>query len=240
MTYSHDLSLIHDQGFGDIAVNAAHFVASTIKKQSVQKRLIVDLGCGSGIMAKELVKKGFLVYGIDISKEMISIAKKKVPQARFKVASYLNEEIPNCNAITAIGEVFNYLFDKKVDLKILTKFFQKCYQSLTEDGVLIFDIMEFSENINHNSKGFKAEKDWIVLSENIVDQKKKILQRVITSFVKHGKNYKRTDEIHKVILYDQSQIIKNLKKVGFKVKVQNGYGKLLLRPGCKVYVCSKK
>ena len=115
MTYSKDLAYIHDQGFMDVALNAANLIVSLIKKHE-NVPLIIDLGCGSGIMAKELVKKGCNVYGIDVSKEMVNIAKKNVPAAKFKVASYLDEKIPNCTAITAIGEVFNYLFDDKVHL----------------------------------------------------------------------------------------------------------------------------
>ena len=201
MPYSKNLSFIHDQGFGELAKNASIFISQ--KSKDINKQpFIVDLGCGSGIMAKELIKKGGRVYGIDISKEMIAIAQKKAPQAKFKVGSFLDEEIPTCDVISGVGEVFNYLFDKKIDLKSLNKFFRKCHKALKKNGILIFDIMEFSKKINHNRKGFKIDKNWAVLSENIVDPKTKILKRVITSFVKHGKNYERTDETHEVLLLD--------------------------------------
>lgn len=238
MTYSKDLSFIHDQGFGDVAENAAKVVSALIKNKK-DKPLVVDLGCGSGIMAKELIKKGFRVYGIDASKEMISLAKKKVPTAKFKVSSYLNTDIPKCNVITSIGEVFNYLFDKKVSQQTLMKIFSKCFKALEDDGVFVFDVMEFSNKISHSRKGYRYTKDWAVLSENIQDNKTKTVKRIITSFMRHGKTYKRTDEIHKVLLYEKDFILKCLKKAGFKVKIQKEYGALKFRPGILAFVCRK-
>ncbi len=46
---------------------------------------ILDAGCGTGHVAKYLSNLGFKVVGIDLSKEMISIAKKKTKKATFKI-----------------------------------------------------------------------------------------------------------------------------------------------------------
>ena len=49
---------------------------------------ILDLGSGTGLpYAKLLIEKGFNVLGIDISAEMIKIARKNVPKAKFKEMS---------------------------------------------------------------------------------------------------------------------------------------------------------
>ncbi|MFW9971486.1 MAG: class I SAM-dependent methyltransferase [Candidatus Odinarchaeota archaeon] len=49
---------------------------------------ILDLGSGTGLpYAKLLTEKGFKILGIDISPEMIKIAKKNVPSAQFKEMS---------------------------------------------------------------------------------------------------------------------------------------------------------
>jgi len=49
---------------------------------------ILDLGSGTGLSyAKLLIEKGFKVLGIDISAEMIKIARKNVPKAKFKEMS---------------------------------------------------------------------------------------------------------------------------------------------------------
>lgn len=46
---------------------------------------ILDVGCGPGNISKYIMAKGFSSEGIDLSKEMIKIAKSKVPNAVFNV-----------------------------------------------------------------------------------------------------------------------------------------------------------
>lgn len=55
------------------------FVKALGKKGSV-----LDLGCGAGVpVARFLVAKGNAVTGIDFSKEMVKLARKNVPRAKF-------------------------------------------------------------------------------------------------------------------------------------------------------------
>ncbi len=64
-------------------------ILTLFKKHDVKK--ILDLGCGSGRHVIYFAKRGFDVYGIDIAKEGIKIAKdwleKKKLQASFKIGS---------------------------------------------------------------------------------------------------------------------------------------------------------
>jgi SAM-dependent methyltransferase len=53
-----------------------------------KKGFILDLGSGTGLpFAKLFVEKGFNVLGVDISSQMVKIAKKNVPLANFKELS---------------------------------------------------------------------------------------------------------------------------------------------------------
>ncbi len=45
--------------------------------------LSLDLGCGTGNYSLELYKKGFGVIGLDLSKEMLKVARKKIPEILF-------------------------------------------------------------------------------------------------------------------------------------------------------------
>lgn len=44
---------------------------------------VLDVGCGPGYAVKLLTRKGFRVTGIDVSREMLELARKKVPKATF-------------------------------------------------------------------------------------------------------------------------------------------------------------
>lgn len=51
---------------------------------------VLDLGCGNGLMAGEVLKRGGRYFGVDISAKLIAIARKKNKRAKFIVADALN------------------------------------------------------------------------------------------------------------------------------------------------------
>lgn len=55
---------------------------------------VVEIGCGDGRDAKEIVKRAEWYEGFDISEELIKIARQAVPQAHFKVADAANYTFP--------------------------------------------------------------------------------------------------------------------------------------------------
>lgn len=46
---------------------------------------VLDIGCGPGTFTQHFVKQGFTVEGVDLSRIMIDIARKKLPQVKFQV-----------------------------------------------------------------------------------------------------------------------------------------------------------
>lgn len=47
---------------------------------------VLDLGCGSGLLSRWLVNRGWDVAGVDFSEELIAIAKQENPAIEFSVA----------------------------------------------------------------------------------------------------------------------------------------------------------
>jgi 2-polyprenyl-3-methyl-5-hydroxy-6-metoxy-1,4-benzoquinol methylase len=57
---------------------------------------VLDAGCGVGIpVSKFLVKKGFSVTGVDISKKLIDLAKENVPEANFHQKNIIELDFPD-------------------------------------------------------------------------------------------------------------------------------------------------
>jgi 2-polyprenyl-3-methyl-5-hydroxy-6-metoxy-1,4-benzoquinol methylase len=67
--YREDLAFIHDAGFGGVAAAAADRLLTELKRVGLDAGLIVDLGCGSGILAERLSSAGYQVFGIDLSRQ---------------------------------------------------------------------------------------------------------------------------------------------------------------------------
>lgn len=239
--YGEDLAHIHDVGFGDYALQSAPGILEILDR-SVKTRegLVVDLGCGSGLWADELTKARYRVLGIDISEAMIAIARRRAPDAEFRVGSLFEADIPLCDAVTSIGEVFNYLFDPGNDRQALVRLFRRVYEALTPGGVFVFDIAE-PEQVTRGAttRGFSEGEDWLVLVEKEEDRERETLTRRITSFRKVGDLYKRADEVHRLRLYTSTDVARELRRVGFRVRTMRSCGRYQLPTAHAAFVARK-
>ncbi len=102
--YREDLAYIHDVGFADYALRSAPGILEILDRDGQTRGgFVVDLGCGSGLWAHELTKARYHVLGINISGEMLAIARGRVQDVEFRVGSLFEVDIPSCNAIISIG-----------------------------------------------------------------------------------------------------------------------------------------
>jgi SAM-dependent methyltransferase len=222
--YKEDLAYIHDVGYGGFAAGAAPGLLALLRRNGIRDGLVIDLGCGSGIWARELGRAGYEVLGIDISRSMIRLARNKAPKAKFLTASFLEAELPRCVAVTAIGECLSYCFEPGSGKQRLVQLFERIFAALRPGGVLIFDIAGPAGRTRRiHSQG----DDWAVLVEGAQDERA-VLTRRITSFRKIGKLYRRSEETHCQRLYKSSELAVELRRVGFRVRVMRGYGEFRL------------
>jgi 2-polyprenyl-3-methyl-5-hydroxy-6-metoxy-1,4-benzoquinol methylase len=102
--YKEDLACIHDHGFTETARDAARALIDLLKADKISNGLVVDLGCGSGVLAERLTRAGYDVLGIDMSEAMLQLARKRAPMARFEQGSLFQSRLPRCVAVCAVGE----------------------------------------------------------------------------------------------------------------------------------------
>ena len=139
--YQEDLAYIHDVGHADFALRSAPGILGILKEYGIPDGLVVDLGSGSGLWAGELLRAGYRVLGIDISEAMVEIARRRAPGAEFRVGSLFEAEVPPCDAVTAVSEVLNYLFDLENGERGLERLFGRVHESLRPGGVFVFDVL---------------------------------------------------------------------------------------------------
>lgn len=230
--YREDLAYIHDVGFGDFARTAAPGLLAILRQKGIGTGLVVDLGCGSGIWAQELRKNGYDVVGIDLSAAMIEIARERVPEAKFIRGSFLQTQLPRCHAITAVGECFNYLFDRQNNPQSLNRFFERVFAVLHAGGLFIFDIIgPECEPRSRPQQRFLEGPDWAILLRVEMNAKKEELMRRIVSFRKVDGFYRRDEETHRLQLLRASDIAVDLRRIGYRVRFIRGYGEHRFRKG---------
>jgi SAM-dependent methyltransferase len=230
--YGEDLAYIHDVGFGHFAKNAAPAVLGMLRQRGIIEGLVVDLGCGSGILARKLCDAGYDLLGVDQSAAMIAIARKQVPEGEFRQASLLGAKFPPCAAVTAIGECFNYLFDRRNTRCRLLGLFRRIHKALLPGGLFVFDVAGPGRIPGTGTqKTYREGNDWAVLVQTQEHRQRMLLTRRITSFRKVGTLYRRDEEVHRLRLYTRSEIAPQLRSCGFRVRGLHGYGPLRFPPG---------
>lgn len=236
--YQSDLAYIHDAGFTAFARESAPGLLKILQTAGIDEGRVVDLGCGSGVWARELVKAGYDALGVDLSPAFIEIARKRVPSAEFHAASFLDFPLPRCRAVTAIGEVFNYQFDRRNHWKTLQRFFKKVYAALEPGGVFLFDSAEPGRN-QDVAQSFRHSGDWTVLVDFEHDPAKRTLTRRVVTYRKVGKCFRRDEETHILRLYPGRELAELLREIGFRVRLLRRYGDFPLPPGIVGIVARK-
>ena len=227
--YEADLAYVHHTGFTSFVRKATPGLLQLLRQNDIRRGLVVDAGCGSGIWARELTGRGYDVLGIDISPAMIRLARKQAPGARFQVGSFLSAPLPSCDAVTSIGEVVNYAFDRKNGKQGLARFFRRVYRALRTGGIFVFDIVEPGlVPGGMPQKRYLEGPDWTILLE--VRERRNILTRRIVTFRQVGRLYRRSEEVHRLHLYAGSEVLAQLSRAGFEARLLSGYGRFQCAP----------
>ncbi len=216
--YREDLAHIHDVGFGGYALGSTPGILAILDHDRAQKALVVDLGCGSGLWAEKLTKAGYRVLGIDISEQMISIAQEGT-RSRVQGGIAARRRYPPCHAVTAVGEVLNYMFDPKGDDEGLLTLFHRVYSALAPRGVFVFDLAEPGQVLPGTARrGFTEGEGWMVLLEKEEDTEQRTLTRRIVTFRRTTHCYRRDNEVHRQRLLESIEVAKQLRQAGIRVR----------------------
>lgn len=225
--YGADLAYIHDAGFGALARRAAPALVAELRARGTRRGLVVELGCGSGILAARLGRAGYDVLGVDVSPAMLRLARRAAPGARFVLASLHEASLPPCEAVLALGESLAYV-PLHGRAPSLGRLFARVARALRPGGLFAFDLIVKDGGPRLDARGFRAARDWAVLSE--VRERGARLERRITTFRRVGASYRRGEERHAERLVRSADVVSLLRAAGFRVRTARAYGKAELLP----------
>jgi SAM-dependent methyltransferase len=222
--YGQDLAYVHDQAFGHLARAGGETLLRLLARQGFEAGLTVELGCGSGITAQLLTEHGYDVLGIEVSPDLVEIARGRAPGAEFVNASLLDAEIPSCVAVAAIGECFNYAWDSRAGDEALAVIFSRVYEALEPGGLFLFDIAEPGRERGGPRRDWSEGRDWILCLEASEDHAARTLERRITVFRQLDDGFRRSDELHRLRLYEVQMVLDLLAEAGFEARRLGAYG----------------
>ncbi len=132
------------------------FYDTILKKNNCTK--ILEVGCGSGLLAKRFIENGYDYIGLDLYEEMLVIARKEVNADKFVRSDMRNISFDEqFDAVLITGRSIAYVIENKGLLDTLNG----VYKSLKDNGLFVFGVFEangifdnfadFEQNINLNN-----------------------------------------------------------------------------------------
>ncbi len=231
--YDHDLSFVHHRGFGFHASACAPGVLALLEPVGERDGLVLEFGCGSGLLTRHLVDAGHRVIATDASPAMLEIAHEYLGSDHLELRQLAlpNDPLPEVDAIVGIGHPISYL----PDAEAIDKALQSFASSLRPQGVLVFDVLDLAYGAVDRGVGSgRVGPDWAVIIEYGHPAPDKFV-REHTSFVATGDgSWRRGFERHENTLIDTSRLPETLTALGIKAELRHAFGQETLPKGLHV------
>ena len=196
----------------------ADYIENLFIMYDVNPDLVCDLACGTGNITIPLAKRGYDMTGVDISEDMLNIAREKADGLDIL---FLHQSMTDLDLFGTMGaflcmiDGINYVLPPKSLLTLFTKI-KTCF--IDPDGLFIFDISTDYKlkNVIGSNTFVHSDKNIFYTWQNRFIEKRKLSDMFLTFFVKQGKKYSRFEERHLQRAYSVNELTLLLKKAGFK------------------------
>ena len=197
--YGPDLALVHDRGFAAHAAFCAPGILRLLAPVRTRGGHVLELGCGTGLLTKELIAVGHRVIATDASPAMLAIARKRLGRAAEEIGRLTlpDDELPQADAIVAVGHPLNYLPDAdSVDRALIAM-----ADALAPDGVIAFDVCDLElGRVRRDAASFgRAGPDWAIITEFSTPSVDRIVRDITTFLPNADGTWRRAGEHHENI-----------------------------------------
>lgn len=238
--YGEDLAWVHHDGFAAVPTAAARYLLAYLRRHRVPEGAILDLGCGSGRFAAAVAASGRPVIGMDISSACLDLARTQASEATLLQGSLFDAKLPDAAVITLIGEGLNYV-PSHGRMPALGATLRRLHGALAPDGLLLFDVITGPRERLVPAIGHRAGADWVVLFANRALRARDRFERRITVFRQRDDGlWRRSEEVHRVRVYDRRAVSDGLRRLGFRVRTAAGYAAASQLPGRTLFIARKR
>lgn len=184
--------------------------------------LALDLGCGTGSMSIELAKLGYDMTGVDISPDMLDVARNRAEQQGIDGLLLLCQDLCEFELYGTVDlavcclDTFNHL----TDTKKMKKFLSLVHNYLVPEGLFIFDVntpRKFETVYGDNA--YVLEDEGVYCGwQNYYNAKSKLCDFYLSVFSEdENGRYMRCDDFHRERCYSMRRIKQLLSENGFEL-----------------------
>ena len=220
---------VYDRLNADFDYNGlcSYLVGQIKKHERTKSSLVLDLACGTGKMTLLLRDKGYDMTGVDISEDMLCVARDICYDKKINDVLWLCQPMQafelygTVDACVCCLDSLNYL-TKTSDL---VECFKLVHNYLIPDGVFVFDIntpYRF-ESVYANNDYILECDDALVAWQNEYNKKSRLCKFYLSIFEENEDgSYSRENEVQVERCYSKAQIEKALKEAGFELLSVHG------------------
>jgi 2-polyprenyl-3-methyl-5-hydroxy-6-metoxy-1,4-benzoquinol methylase len=199
----------------------ADYLCAALSRLTHKPGLTLDMACGTGSLTLELAKRGFDVFGLDASPEMLSIAQHKACAAG-KDILFICQKMQEMDLYGTVDTVICMLdsINHILSLRELEETFRRVSLFLNPGGCFLFDVNTVYKHckILADNVFVYDIPDVYCVWQNRLEPKNACVAVSLDFFVRHGMVYERTSEHFSERAYQQEAVCAILKKVGLEVK----------------------
>jgi SAM-dependent methyltransferase len=176
---------------------------------------LLDLCCGSGQITEALSARGFAMTGIDISAEMIELARRNAPSCEFFLGDARTFELPvTFGAVISTLDSMNHI----VRFEDLSATFANVHRALRPGGLFVFDVL-LGELYQPEPEGLIAqvEEDYVMVARESFDAAQHLSRCEMTLFYREEgeERWRRWDSMGLEKFYTAAELESALRATGF-------------------------
>jgi SAM-dependent methyltransferase len=216
----------------------ASYIRRLIRQHKPKARTLLELACGTGAILK-ILAKSYHVVGLDLSPQMLSIARKKLPHVRLYRKDMVRFDLgTKFDVIICVFDSINHVL-KFTDWQ---KIFRNAASHLEPDGLFLFDV-----NTEAKLERLIQAPTWVhrfgrnLELINITDAGRGIANWNIKVFEhQSGNQYRLFEENLKQISFPVEQIGSALQKQFTRVKIIDPSGRKPSGKSNRLYFVCKR
>jgi SAM-dependent methyltransferase len=232
--YRRDLARVHHLGYGFHADLCAPGLLSLLEPVRARGGLVLELGCGSGLLTRYLLDAGHRVIATDASPAMLELAAEYAAEADVRRLVLPDDPLPDADAVVSIGHVLSYLPTAEAIERALTD----AARAVRPGGLLAIDLCDLRWGEARRDVPLHAQvhDDWTITTRYSMPSADRFV-REMTIFTRNDDgSWRRDDERHDNVLIDTSTLPALLARQGVTATVGKAFGAETLPEGLAVIV----
>jgi SAM-dependent methyltransferase len=196
------------------------FIKSSIAAHKPDTKRLLDIGCGTGSMPILLAKEGFDVTGVDMSSDMLMVAKEKADTEKVSLSLFQQdmrelEGLGIYDCVTILCDSLNYILTEE-DVK---KTFLSAWNHLERGGLILFDVHSLHK-INHifiGSTFGSNDEELSYIWHCYQGEQENSVEHDLSFFILNKDIYERYDELHIQRTFAVEEYSRWLEESGFEI-----------------------